>query len=265
MTEPKVNPDNNPVDDKGQVKGNQVNQDNPEGDTGNQPELVELPDGSKVPKDEVLKGYMKDADYRKKTAELARDREELERQMEEASRREPPTPSGGEVNFDDMTPDEVREYEHRQAMGVVQNLTGMFIQDKLERKITELKAKPEFADADPQAVFDACMANPKTQIEAEMKKSHEKIAKLKSPESIAQLIEKSPELKEALKKQFGEKAVAEYQASKKKKASQLGMSGATGEGSTLPSEEPDKPAETIEEASKRLRNTLENEPDEALD
>jgi hypothetical protein len=39
-------------------------------------DLIELADGSKVTFDELMSGYMKDADYRRKTAELARQRKE---------------------------------------------------------------------------------------------------------------------------------------------------------------------------------------------
>lgn len=56
-------------------------------------ELFELPTGDKVPFNELLAGYMKDADYRRKTAELAREKERFTpRQQESATKEEEADP-----------------------------------------------------------------------------------------------------------------------------------------------------------------------------
>lgn len=48
-----------------------------------QPISFDLPDGSKVEKDELVSGYMRQADYTRKTAELAEQRKQGEQQVQE--------------------------------------------------------------------------------------------------------------------------------------------------------------------------------------
>lgn len=42
------------------------------------PDLIELPDGTKVERDEVVKGYLRQSDYTRKTSQLAQQRQTLE-------------------------------------------------------------------------------------------------------------------------------------------------------------------------------------------
>ncbi len=62
-------------------------------------ELIELPDGTKVTYEELLKGQMRDRDYRKKTMELADLRRQLE-QTRTPAPREPEAPTTQEEEFD---------------------------------------------------------------------------------------------------------------------------------------------------------------------
>lgn len=51
--------------------------------TDDTPEEVMLPDGGKVNKEELISGYMRQADYTRKTAELAEQRKKSEQQLQE--------------------------------------------------------------------------------------------------------------------------------------------------------------------------------------
>lgn len=46
-----------------------------------EPEVLELPDGSKIAKDEAIKGYLRQADYTRKSQELAQKRQAIEADM----------------------------------------------------------------------------------------------------------------------------------------------------------------------------------------
>src|SRR3990167_80784 len=72
------------VKDEGTSKENAPSED--------EDEFVTLPDGTKVTHQELLSGYMKDSDYRKKTSELARQRESYQAKPTEQEQDNRPNP-----------------------------------------------------------------------------------------------------------------------------------------------------------------------------
>lgn len=85
-----------------------------------QEDEIELPDGSKVSHKELISGYMKDADYRQKTATLAREREEVHALKSVANQ----NPMRSEPEADDplkkYNPEQVAEFKRlASAVGFV--------------------------------------------------------------------------------------------------------------------------------------------------
>jgi hypothetical protein len=56
----------------------EAGEDGEEGEAEAKPDMLELPDGTKVDRDEVVKGYLRQSDYTRKTSQVAQQRQALE-------------------------------------------------------------------------------------------------------------------------------------------------------------------------------------------
>lgn len=237
-------------EDKGQVDSQPDDagaEDNQDGQLSQTPEPdvsqlsdeteIELPDGGKVKVGELKKGYMKDADYRQKTEEIAREREKIDElradvRNEFQARRDV---SEGEL----PTPEEIME-------GRMQRLEASNAHTFLTGKIDRLTEK--FPEADKDVVFDRCWANPNAVIEEEMKRSHTKMEAVKS--SVTQFNTDDERDK------YDKGVIEKYLANKKQKKSAAGGFATPSGGTEAVKADEKEPAKTIEEAGDRLRASL---------
>ncbi len=234
---------------------------------GGQPVEVELPDGTKVTADELRAGYMKDADYRKKTAELAEERRRVTEERDNIRRMQAtPTPVarsplasqgawGGDSEGEEPDPVNVLAQE-------VVSLKTFIARDYLTREIDRLERK--YPDMDKKAVFDACWSNPNAVIENEAERSHgevtrrvtERTAQVKPPANLDDYWKANPKAKE----EYDRRLIEDYNAKKvqKETASTGGGSGSSS-GETFHEEEPK--ATTYKDATSKLRERLKSKDD----
>ena len=240
MTETKVNPEDNP--EEGQVEGEHGQPEVTPTPIEGQPEeaFVELSDGEKVTLEELKKGYMKDADYRQKTADVANERIRLAAIEEERNRR---GYTGGR---------EEPEEEVNPLAIIDQRLTRMEMLNAKAYLTTEIdRLEKKFPEADKKSVYDSCWNNPNAVIENEMNRSHTSISERisKKGTDVEALLKADPKAEEKLKKKY----IDEYNAKKQLKAN-AGTGTGAGGGETVIEEV--KPAGSRSEASANLRERL---------
>jgi len=250
---------------EGQAQGNQVVQPA----EGGQPIEVELPDGTKVTADELKAGYMKDADYRRKTAELAEERKRIADERERMSRQAPLTPpmrsplanqpAWGEGTDEEPDPMQVLAQE-------VVGLKALYARDFLNREIERLSSS-KYPDMDKKAVFDACWSNPNAVIDDEAARSHnevnrrvtERTSQVK-PQTVEDFWKANPKAKE----EYDRRLIDTYNANKQQQSapSPGGGSGSAAGGETF--HEDEKPADSYRDATKRLKERLKSEGSESF-
>jgi len=240
MTETNVNPEDNP--EGGQVEGEHGQTEGTPTPVESQPEeaFVELSDGEKVTLEELKKGYMKDADYRQKTADVANERIRLAAIEEERNRR---GYTGGR---------EEPEEEVNPLAIIDQRLTRMEMLNAKAYLATEIdRLEKKFPEADKKSVYDSCWNNPNAVIENEMSRSHASISERisKKSTSVEALLKADPKAEEKLRKKY----IDEYNAKKQLKAN-AGTGTGAGGGETVI--EVVKPAGSRSEASANLRERL---------
>jgi len=249
MTETKVNPEDN-LDDEGQVNGKHGQTNGGSTSNGSQLEedLVELSDGEKVTLEELKKGYMKDADYRKKTADVASERERVAHVLEQAEverRARESNEEPEEVNPIAILDDRLNRMEANYA------------RDYLRNEIDRMSG--EFSEADKRAVFDSCWNNPNAIIKDEMRRSHENINEriTKRSTDIDTLLKDNPELDAKLSKKY----IDAYNAKKKLKTEVATGTGAGGGETVVEGEEK---VITYKKAGSNLREKLKTQGSEEL-
>lgn len=240
MTETKVNPEDNP--EEGQVDGERGQTEGTPAPAEGQPEenLVELSDGEKVTLEELKQGYMKDADYRRKTADVANERIRLAAIEEERNRRG--YTGGREEPEEEVNPFALLD----------QRLTRMEMLNAKNYLTTEIDRLVEkFPEADKKSVYDSCWNNPNAVIENEMNRSHASISERisKKSTSVEALLKADPKAEEKLRKKY----IDEYNAKKQLKAN-AGTGTGAGGGETVT--DVVKPAGSRSEASANLREKL---------
>jgi len=240
MTETNVNPEGNP--EEGQVNGEHGQTEGTPTPAEGQPEenFVELSDGEKVTLEELKKGYMKDADYRQKTADVAAERARLAAIEEERNRRG--YTEGREEPEEEVNP----------LALIDQRLTRMEMlnaKSYLTKEIDRLVEK--YPEADKKSVYDSCWNNPNAIIENEMSRSHSSISERISAKStdVEALLKKNPEAEKKLKKKY----IDEYNANKQLKTTAGTGTGAGGSETVI---EEETSAKSRSEASANLREKL---------
>jgi hypothetical protein len=237
--------------DQGQPQGAGASQSQPGSGTQNlsgsqsltDEALVELPTGEKVTIGQLKKERLMEADYRKKTTELADERRRLQEEkirLQAYAEASQARPDAG-TEEEELAPEEVLVRGLQTAIERQNRLEAIFAKNYLESQIDKLKLK--YPEADAEDVFRSCWSNRNAVIEDEMKRSHEKIAtKTIKPEKLdAKTIEE-------IERRGYEKILAQ------KKAAATGSGGAgSGSGVVNQSKEPPK---TYEEAGKSLRAEL---------
>ena len=209
---------------------------------------VKLADGRVVTFGEMQKGVMFEADYRKKTAALADEKRRLDE--ERARSIQQPTHSSQRASG----PGAYAEEEEPDPIAIlaeqVQKVQAFQAHQVLAAEITKLSK--DFPDADQEAVYQKCWANPyTTQIRDEMERSHAKIAAVKTPPKDRYLDLTDP----VAKAKYEEEAIARYNA---KKVAGGGAGGFAGGGAGVAVTEPGQPPKDLAEAGDRLRNALKN-------
>lgn len=253
LEETEVKSEDNPQDTGGQVEENQ-GQSKPE---ETQPPIeVEVEPGKRVSLEELKSGYLKDADYRRKTAEIAEERRRLQAERESmiysrhGAQYGPPQETEEEVN-----PIEVLANE-------VIRLKAAYARDYLNNQIERLSAK--YPEADSKAVFNACWSNPNAVIEDEMVRSHEsiieRVSKAKPPATLDEFFKANPKAKE----EYDRKREEEYLRKKAMKSKGAGTgSGASASSAETVREKTEK-LKTYSEISQRLKDRLAEEKDESF-
>ena len=253
------------VDPKGnqqQTGQTQGNQGQPAAGT-TQPVEVEVEPGKKVTLDELKKGYMMDADYRRKTAEVAEQRRQLEaekqRLAQERSRPAPQpqirSPFDTGTDGDDEGPNPIQILADELARTKA-GLAHIVLSSEIGR------LSPTYAEADPETVYQICWANPHgTNIEDEMRKSHEKaVAKISrvkeevKPQqnlSLDEFLTANPAAKAEYDKR---KTTAVDETLARKRQSTGVVSGGAGSGQTF--SEPEEKPVSYRDATKKLRERL---------
>jgi len=234
----------------GQPQGAGVNQSQPGSGSqvlpGSQPltddVLVELSPGEKVTVGQLKKERMMEADYRKKTADLAEQRRRIEEDKirlqtyaeVNQGRQEP-------VEQEELAPEEIIARTAQVIVDRQNRLEAIFAKNFLDNQIEKLKVK--YPEADPEEVFRSCWTNGNAVIDDEMKRSHEKIAtKTIKPERLdAKTIE-----------EIEQRGYEKISARKKAAATGSGGAGAGGGVVNLTKE----PPKTYGEAGASLRAEL---------
>ena len=236
--------EDNPEGTKGQVDDNQGQTTNTPDSTDSQPDLVELPGGEKVTREELIAGYTKDADYRKKTAAIA---EEKKRVEEERNRIEAEKQalynqslSSREEPEDERNPIEIMDAR-------VQNLERAYLRNYLDGEIQ--KATSEFPDADTSAVFDVCWANPNANIKKEMERNQKRVIDARDGVTVDQILAKDPDAK----KKYESNIINKYLAKKKQEA---GGGVGSGTNETVIEEEKKKVGKNYKEIGNSLKERI---------
>jgi hypothetical protein len=251
-------PEGNQEGSTGQAQGNQGQA----APATNQPNDVELADGTRVTLEELKSGFMKDADYRRKTADIAEERRRLQverdterRMVRSQANTEPATAPDEEANPLDIV---VRE-----LIGVKTYIARQYLNGEIN------KLQTKYPEADPESVFASCWANPNASIEDEMTRSHESIsrrigektAKGQPPATLEEFFKQNPKAKE----EYDRKQQDEYLRKKAQKSSEAKTVAATGSsGSSETFREPVKKATSYREVSERLKARLAEEKDESF-
>jgi hypothetical protein len=235
---------------QGQPQGAGVNQSQPGSGSqvlpGSQPltddVLVELSPGEKVTVGQLKKERMMEADYRKKTADLAQERRRIEEDKirlqayaeVNQGRQEP-------AQEEELAPEEIIARTAQVIVDRQNRLEAIFAKNFLDNQIEKLKVK--YPEADPEEVFRSCWTNGNAVIDDEMKRSHEKIAtKTIKPERLdAKTIE-----------EIEQRGYEKISARKKAAATGSGGAGAGGGVVNLTKE----PPKTYGEAGASLRAEL---------
>lgn len=227
---------------------------------------VELADGTKVTADELKAGYMKDADYRRKTSELAEERRRLAedvervRQFQSAPTQSMRSPLGAQPAWGAPDPDEEVDPIQALAQEVV-NLKTAYARDYLTREIDSLAAT-KYPDMDKKAVFDACWSNPRAVIDGEAERSHNEIVRrvtartsqVKPLTNLDEFFKASPKAKE----EYDRRLIDNYNAKKTQQAKPSTGGGSSSVSGETFHEDEAKPA-SYSEASKRLRERMLSE------
>jgi hypothetical protein len=242
----------------GQSQGNQGQA----SQEGNQPILVELPDGTKVSVEELKAGFLKDADYRRKTAELAAERRRLqaERDAEQAATSRRSVANQYPERNDDEEPDPLKVLANE-----VIALKTAYARDFLNREIEKMSSK--YPEADRRAVFDACWANPNASIEDEMDRSHTVIAKriqersTKTPASLDEFFKTNPKAKE----EYDQKLLEEHMRKKSMKSQDSKTVTSGGSSSSAQSfSDKETPAKSYRDVSNKLKERFKEEDKDIL-
>jgi len=231
---------------KGQVEGNQGQAKKSSGTAGSQPDLVELPGGEKVTREELVKGYMKDADYRQKTATVKEEKEraEEERRQYEAER---------QALYNQRIPTGEEEKEEQNPIDVlnarVQNMEVHYLRDYLQKEIQSKSTK--YPDADTAAVFDACWANPRANIEKEMEKNQTRIAAARENVTVEQVLSRDAEAK----KKYDSKIINDWLAKKQQK-DDAGSGVGSGSGEIVIENEEKPVAKSYGDIGRRIKEKM---------
>lgn len=247
----------NQQDQAGQAQGNQ-GQPTPD---ANQPVEVELADGTRVSLEELKSGYLKDADYRKKTAEIADERRRLQQQEREQSARYVPR---SQANLEP----EPEEEENPLAV-VVKELAGIktyVAHDLLTREINRLSEK--YPDADKATVYNACWSNPYANIEGEMTRSQEaiqakiaaKMPKGQAPATLDEFFKANPKAKE----DYDRKVQEDFMRKKAQKSTDTKTVASTSSGSAETVRESQPRSASYREATAKLKEQFKEEGDESF-
>lgn len=234
---------------KGQVGDNQGQTKKTSDSTGSQPDLVELPSGEKVTPEELIAGYTKDADYRQKTALLAEDKKRTE---EKERRLEAERQAFYEQNAPTREEGTEEENPIERMNARVQNLEVHFLQDYLKTEIQKVSAK--YPDADAEAVFDSCWANPRANIEKEMERNQKRVVEARDEVTVEQVLAKDPDAK----KKYESKIINDWLA-KKNQSKEAG--GGVGSGTEGVVTEPDEKvkAKSYNEIGKRVKDKIKEQ------
>jgi hypothetical protein len=209
-------------------------------------ELLELPGGDKVTLEELKAGYMKDADYRRKTSDVARERESVQRERERAFR-ELTALTQGQIEPEEVDPVQIL---NQRIVGLETAYARNYLSSEIERKARD------FPDADKESVFNLLWSNPNGNIEDEMRKSHERTSNVRGTISVDELAKKDPKKYAEMKK----KIIEEYNAKKQfSQGAGTGGGGKAGGGSTFV--EPQEKAKSYTGAGDRLKARLAETPD----
>lgn len=230
-----------------------------------QPTEVELPDGTRVSLDELKSGYMKDADYRKKTADVAEERRRLQAERDAQARYAPRS----QANLDAPAYQEADEEVNpiavlgREVVGLKTYVARQYLNSEIDRLMAQ------YPDADKSSVFSACWSNPNANIENEMQKSQaiidEKVARkasqVKAPATLDEFFKQNPKAKE----EYDKKQREEYMRKKAMKsgAAQTGSSASASSAETVRDKE--KTVSSYREATERLKERFKEEDSPGLD
>lgn len=251
---------NDEIHDNQEVKPGQVqeNQGQPAPET-NQPVEVELADGTRVSLEELKSGYMKDGDYRRKTAEVADERRRVQQERDAARAYQP---ERGQPYREPVEEPEPIELVAREVVA----LRTAYARDYLGREIDKLAAK--YPDADKDAVFAACWSNPNAIIANEMDKNQSiiqaKIAarmpKSQAPATLDEFFKLNPKAKE----EYDRKREEDYLRKKamKSSATKTVSGGSSGSAETVHEKE-SKPA-NYREATENLKKRFAEEDNESF-
>ena len=230
--------------------------------SGQPPVEVELADGTRVSIEELKSGYLKDADYRRKTAEVADERRRVQQERESIAARSY-SPQG--AIYGGGEPQEEPEPLEVLAKAVV-GLQTAYARDLLVREMERLA--PKYSDADKKAVFAECWSNPQANIEEVMKGSHAAIqAKLearassgKAPATLDEFFKANPKAKE----EYDRKREEEYLRKKAGKPSpKPAISSGSASAATARVQERPK-GTTYHEVGEALKERFKEEKDESF-
>jgi len=252
---------NDEIQDSQKEQTGQVeeNQGQPKPET-NQPIEVELEDGTRVSVEELRSGYMKDSDYRKKTAELAEERRRLQREQDMARNAyQPPLRQSVEETEEEVDPYQLLARE-------VVMLKTAYARDYLSREIDKFSAK--YPDTDKKAAFAACWSNPNANIEDEVRSSHEAIqAKIaeKAPKGpIPATLEEFFKLNPKAKAEYDKRTQEDYLRKKAQKPAETRKAPESSSAATVREERQKPSTETYSDVTERLKARLKEESDESF-
>ena len=250
--ETEVKAEGNPQDTKGQAPENQ-GQSKPE--ETQLPTEVEVEPGKRVSLEELKSGYLKDSDYRRKTAEVAEERRRLQAERESMYSRQGSVYGPAKETEEEVNPIEVLANE-------VIRLKSIYARDYLNGQIDKLIAK--YPEADRKAVFSACWSNPNAIIEDEMGQSHEsiiqRVSKAKPPATLEEFWKANPRAKE----DYDRKVQEDFMKKKamKSKGATTGSGGSSASAETV--KEVEKRPTTYREIGEQLKARLQEEDKESF-
>lgn len=252
--ETEVKAEDNLKDTEGQVEENQ-GQSKPEETQPTHKDEYEVEPGKRVSLEELKSGFMKDADYRRKTAEVAEDRRRLQAERESLYSRQGAMYGQQKETEEEVNPIEVLANE-------VIRLKSAYARDYLNGQIDKLAAK--YPEADRRSVFAACWSNPNAIIEDEMVQSHDsiiqRVSKAKPPATLEEFFKTNPKAKE----DYDRKVQEDFMRKKamKPKGASTGSGGSAASAETV--KEKEERPKSYSEVSARLKDRLKEEGDESF-